>query len=298
VNGSHSKTVDILPVDQTRVLSISPGGQSDKNSYSYVPPNLPPVSRGDTKNSGSQTYDPKPKYPWGADPSYRSPAGGGGSGSSSSSNSKLDANKFSNSDEWVDDGYVWDKGQEKDGEEEYGEENNEAPGKLQADIDFEYKYDSNGNPTLLIPNVGRFRQRRPFTRVEYDQTASHIHHAPDFNIALPANFDMKKYIRMSRADRIAYANQMLTRETIINYQNEIGKSMCPIFGPLENTFSVPGFAGKNKIGTELTFRKGPDRTMMSIIREDGVHISSFPLKESKLQEIARDNFWVLKDRDI
>ena len=68
-------------------------------------------------------------------------------------------------------------------------------------------------------------------------------------------------------NKIDYGKQNLPRETIINYQNEIGKSMSPLFGP-KDTFSVPGFAGKYKQNTELTIQQTdtPNNTILSIIR--------------------------------
>jgi hypothetical protein len=77
-----------------------------------------------------------------------------------------------------------------------------------------------------------------------------MHYAPDFNIPLPSNFNMSHYMNLDRAGRINYAQQKLSRETIINYQNKIGKSMCLLFGP-KKTLSVSSFAGKHKQNTEL-----------------------------------------------
>jgi len=75
--------------------------------------------------------------------------------------------------------------------------------------------------------------------------------------------------------------------------------MSPRFGPRE-TFPVPGFAGKFKRNTELIIQQTniPDRTNLSIIREDGLHISSYPLDDDAVRELIKNNFWVLKDRNI
>jgi hypothetical protein len=71
--------------------------------------------------------------------------------------------------------------------------------------------------------------------------------------------------------------------------------MSPIFGV--NTKSVPGFAGVRKQDTELTIQSTKSNIhILGIIREDGMHISSFPVKNKKLKEMAKDDFWVLKDR--
>jgi len=57
-------------------------------------------------------------------------------------------------------------------------------------------------------------------------------------------------MNIDRAGRINYLQQKLSRETIINYQSKIGKSMRLLFGP-KKTLSGCGFAGKHKQNTEL-----------------------------------------------
>jgi hypothetical protein len=108
---------------------------------------------------------------------------------------------------------------------------------------------------------------------------------------------MAKYERLDRAGRMEYAKQKLHRETIINYQNAIGKSMSPIFGV--NTKSVPGFTGVRKQDTELTIQSTKSNiNILGIIREDGMHISSFSINDDKLKTIVNNDFWVLKDRNL
>ena len=104
---------------------------------------------------------------------------------------------------------------------------------------------------------------------------------------------------LNRADRINYAKQKLSREAIIRYQNEIGKSMSPRFGP-KKTFAVPGFAGKFKQNTELTIQptNTPNKTILSIVQEDGLHISSYYLDDEAVRKLTEDNFWVLKNRNL
>lgn len=48
----------------------------------------------------------------------------------------------------------------------------QPPGKLQVDIDFPYIYDANGNPILLVPNIGRARNKRDYTKVDFNQYTS------------------------------------------------------------------------------------------------------------------------------
>ena len=108
--------------------------------------------------------------------------------------------------------------------------------------------DKNQNPILLVDT------RDPsgcLTRIEFDQTASHIHHAPDFGIKLPSNFVMTKYRNLSyKPDRIAYAKKNLSKEIITFYQYAIAESMQPMFGKTTSTTHIPGMAGrwKNPVG--------------------------------------------------
>ena len=263
-----------------------PGGGQKEPNY-FVPPTtqVPPNNPDSSANTGSHNYDLKPKYPWGIDPSYNPGDGGSENGSA------LPANQILENDEWVTDPYVWDKAQDKDSSTSEEEEKIKQVGKLKADLDFQYEYDSNGNPTLLVLNPGKAYTKRNYNRVEFEQTASHMHHAPDFNIPLPSDFDTSHYMNLERAGRIDYANQKLSREIIISYQNEIGKSMSPLFGP-KKTFSVPSFAGKYKQNTELTIQQTntPNNTFVSIIREDGLYISSYSIDDRALRLVCSKAF--------
>ena len=253
----------------------------------FVPGGFPSYGHGshegaaDRGTDRGQNLDPKPRFSAGTGPS-------GNSGSSSN----LSANKVPDPSEWDLDPKAW----VDDARDSYQDfEESELSDKLP--VNFEYVKDSNGNPTLLVPNIGRARNKRDYTKIDFDQTASHIHHAPDFGIVFPQGFDMAKYQGLDRAGRIEYTKQKLPRETIINYQNEIGKSMSPIFGV--NTKSVPGFAGVRRQDTELTIQSTkPNTNILSIIREDGMHISSFLITDDKLKTIANNDFWVLKERNL
>jgi hypothetical protein len=108
---------------------------------------------------------------------------------------------------------------------------------------------------------------------------------------------MAQYLAADRKGQIEYAKQHVSRETIIEYQNAIGKSMSPVFGV--KTMSIPGFAGVRKYETELTIQRiKPNMNILGIIREDGTHISSFSVTDKKLKKIAKNDFWVLEDRNL
>ena len=123
-----------------------------------------------------------------------------------------------------------------------------------------------------------------------------MHYAPELVIDLPKDFDMKKYLalRRDRQAKIEYAKQHVSRQTIIEYQNALGNAMFQ-----GDPIPVPGFAGKIKRGTELKIKMvKKDKNILSIIREDGVHISSFIIDDEQLKELVANGFWVLQDRNI
>lgn len=76
--------------------------------------------------------------------------------------------------------------------------------------------------------------------------------------------------------------------------------MCHVFNPPGKTIPVPGFAGKHKIDTELIITKTqrPGISMVSIIRADGTHISSFSEEDYGIRIIIENGFWVLRDRSL
>lgn len=157
--------------------------------------------------------------------------------------------------------------------------------------------------TLIVPNLGdnRFQGVHKKIRVEFDQTATHIHHAPDQGITLPASFDMNYSKSLDNPARIIYANKMVPRELVIRYQNELAKKLIPVYNP--TTKSYPGFAGKQKRETQLVLTPidpgvGNQDFYLGLIREDGLHITTYPITKNKLQNIAKDDFWVLQDRDL
>lgn len=142
---------------------------------------------------------------------------------------------------------------------------------------------------------------KPFYRIDYDQAASHLHHAPEFGIQLPQGFDMSKYNALpTKSDKIKYAKQHVSPETIIAYQNAMGLAMKPMFGTGATTHAVRGFAGKHKANVGLVIQSipGTDKYYLSIINDRGIHISSHSISEAKLRKIIKDGFWVLTQRNF
>jgi len=64
------------------VLAINSGGGELNEPNYFVPPNTSTGRDNIYSSTGSEPKNDRPKYPWGADPSYRPPLGGGGGGSS------------------------------------------------------------------------------------------------------------------------------------------------------------------------------------------------------------------------
>ena len=247
-----------------------------------------------TQNSGTQGASDR-----GADrledydPSPRTPAGGSGSSSVSLSETKLDDNKVPENKNWNINEWLEEDGDQCHDFEESGESDS-----LPVPVNFEYIRDSNGNPILLVPNIDTTRTMpgRSLNRVEYDQRASHLHHAPDYGIQLPPDFDMVKYKDLSKADKIAYAKQRVSPEIIISYQNAIGISMNPIFGT--KTYGLRGFAGENRANVGLVIQQIPktNKFYLSIIKDNGKHSTSYSITEKKLNKIIADGFWVLQNQ--
>lgn len=161
-------------------------------------------------------YDPSPKIPVAGNP--------GGSSGSSGNLGALRANKIPNKEDWNID--EWFEDDCNDFEE--ARESDSLPVK----VNFGYIRDANNNPILLVPNMDstRILPGRTFNRVDYDQTLTHLHHLPDFDLQLPPSFDLNIYNDLPRkADKIEYGKKHLSPETIISYQNKLGLSMSPVF---------------------------------------------------------------------
>lgn len=136
--------------------------------------------------------------------------------------------------------------------------------------DFDYVLNENGDPTLLVPDNNPLADKDQFINVESNQTSTHLHHAEELGIQLPKDFDMDHYKKLNREDRINYAKEMVPAETLLEYQNRIGKAMVD-----DNATFVTGFAGKNQKRTHLKI--DTKNNFMSIVSERGTHISTFNL---------------------
>lgn len=90
---------------------------------------------------------------------------------------------------------------------------------------------------------------------------------------------------------------MVPRETIIAYQNRLGQAMSPVFH--QTTVPIRGFAGTRKADVGLVFQTVPNpvnnkKIMMSIIKDDGLHITSYTITRQQFDDIRNNEFWVLR----
>jgi len=67
----------------------------------------------------------------------------------------------------------------------------------------------------------------------------------------------------------------------------------------KNTNPLRGFAGTRKTDVGLVFQNNPDKKkplMMTVIKDDGQHVTSFPISFKKYLKIQADGFWVLQQQ--
>lgn len=268
-----------------KALVVS-GGDGFINPYSSERGSTPQgaYDRGEDR---FQDYDHSPQLPSGGGP-YRD-----STSLEVLKNNEVPDKKDWNVNEWSDE----DNGQCNDSEKPIKSE------ELPVPVNFEYEKDSNGNPSLLIPNIDSTRKMKgkAFNRIEYDQTASHLHHANDFGIQLPQDFDMSKYAALpTKSDKIQYGKQHVPPEIIISYQNSMGLAMTPIFGTGVKTYAFRGFAGKHKVNVGLVIQSIPatDKYYLSIINDRGIHVSSYSITQKKLDIILDNDGWVLPKKNF
>ena len=173
---------------------------------------------------------------------------------------------------------------DSDSETEEKECQIKSPGKFEVDFDFEL--DENGNPTLIIPmKDGSIR------RIEFDQTRDKWYHEDLFpNISAPDGFDNQAVRDLKYSDRLAYLKENIPDKSVIELQNEIGKSLSH-----PENISVPGFLGKYKIeGTvDINMQSG----LVSFT--DGVtnkHRTIVKMSPERIQKLAKDGFHMFPEK--
>ena len=104
---------------------------------------------------------------------------------------------------------------------------------------------------------------------------------------------------MSKLERIRYAKENVPRGTIISLQNAFAMAISSKNEPGLTTLAVRGFAGKRKANVGIVIQTIPNSNnhYISVIKDDGKHISSYVVKPKKLSKIMDDDFWVWKDHN-
>lgn len=162
-----------------------------------------------------------------------------------------------------------------------------------VEINFDYTLEDNGDVTLLIPNYSEFQSgKNKDIEIRTDQTKTHLHHFKDSGMELPETFDMIEYGKLeTREDKIAYATEHMSDETILEYQNFIGKQLTE-----DSVTHVNGFAGEYKTPNQIKINT--ENKIVSIVSEKNVHISTFQSTPGRIRTFIKDGFWILKNKKI
>ena len=164
------------------------------------------------------------------------------------------------------------------------EENQCPPGKFE--VDFNFELDENGNPTLIIPmKDGSIR------RIEFNQTRDKWYHEDLFpNISTPDGFDNQAVRDLTHLDRLDYLRENIPDKSVIELQNEIGKSLSH-----PKTISVPGFLGKYK--TEGTIDINMESGLVSFT--DSVtnkHRTIVKMSPRRIKKLAKEGFHLFPNK--
>lgn len=159
-----------------------------------------------------------------------------------------------------------------------------SPGKFQVDFDFEL--DQNGKPTLIIPiKDGTIR------RIEFDQTRNKWYHADLFpSISAPDGFNNRAVRDMKYPDRLAYLRANIPDKSVIELQNQIGKSLSD-----PENISVPGFLGKHK--SEGTIDINMESGLVSFTdKGSNKHRTIVRMPLDTIKELAENDFHLFPEK--
>ena len=147
-------------------------------------------------------------------------------------------------------------------------------------INFDYELDKNGNPKLLIPmKDGGTR------RIEFDQTRDKWYHEDIFsNISPPDGFDNQAVRDLDHSDKLDYLRKPIPDKSVIELQNEIGKSLSH-----PKTMSVPGFLGKYKIEGMVNINM-QSRLVSFTDSVTKKHRTIVKMSPERIQELAKNGF--------
>ena len=164
------------------------------------------------------------------------------------------------------------------------EENQCPPGKFE--VDFNFELDENENPTLIIP-----MKDDSIRRIEFDQTRDKWYHEDLFpNISTPDGFDNQTVRNLTHLDKLDYLRENIPDKSVIELQNEIGKSLSH-----PKTISVPGFLGKYKIeGTiDINMESGLVSFTDSVINK---HRTIVKMSPQRIKKLAKEGFHLFPNK--
>jgi len=128
-------------------------------------------------------------------------------------------------------------------------------------------------------------------RIEFDQTRDKFYHEDIFpNVSPPDGFDNQAVQDLDYSDRLDYLRKTIPDRSIIELQNEIGKSLSH-----PKTRSVPGFLGKYKIeGTiDINIQSG----LVSFTDYGtNIHRTIVKMSPERIQELAKNRFHLFPDK--
>ena len=70
-----------------------------------------------------------------------------------------------------------------------------------------------------------FLKEHTYFQVQFDQTAGHVHHLKDLSLEEPQDFDWVEYLARDGRGKAAYAKENMSKDSIIEYQNELAKEI-------------------------------------------------------------------------
>ena len=249
-------------------------------------------------NQKNQCLNPDKKVPYKVDPMYgsrnRSNSPGGGKPGGGPDQNGPDINrkiKLEKSDPIVD-ADVWDSIQRGSSRREKKRK------KLKSLINPKFTFDefiNSGHKNIIVEVDSQVEEilRRKHIRINDEQTLTHLHHLKDLNVPVPKDFNMSKYRKLDRQAKIEYGKNKLPIETRIMFQNKLGEAVS---GKVK---AYRGFTGIRKKPTPIIVKalKGGYK-LISLIGDDGTHLTSYVLSKERYEILVKDNFWLLKRQNI
>lgn len=122
-------------------------------------------------------------------------------------------------------------------------------------------------------------------RIEFDQTRDKWYHEDLFpNISAPDGFDNQAVRDLKHSDRLAYLRENIPDKSVIELQNEIGRSLSH-----PKIISVPGFLGKYKIEERIDINMQSGLVSFTDYSTNK-HRTIVKISPERIQKLAKDGF--------